>query len=378
MFRIISVPLDERVFVNVNRVPAGCLGPGRHFVLTGWPLRHVEFVRVSTEPIACKLKAEEVALVLPEDLRVVRLAPHERAVISIRGKPTRWLGAGEHAVWTVEKTVERTAAGARVLPAVGIEVFDASGIAAEPLRDEIRALVPAADRVEVTVPEGAVALRFVDGILDAELGPGRHAAWTVLRKITFAVIDRRERILAVTGQEVMTRDRVTLRLNLSVAFRVADARRLATVAKDPDEIVHLAVQVAARQAVATRTLDELLAARDALAGAIVGEVRGKALGLGLDVTTLALKDFVLPGEMKTLLNRVIEAQKEAEANVILRREETAATRSLAQTAKLFSENPVIMRLKELEALSAMASKVGKVDVILGDGVLKALRLETGA
>ena len=251
-------------------------------------------------------------------------------------------------------------------------------VAAEPLRDDIRALVPVADRVEVTVPEGAVALRFVDGVLDAELGPGRHAAWTVLRKITFAVIDRRERILAVTGQEVMTRDRVTLRLNLSVAFRVSDAKRLATVATDPDVVVHLAVQVAARQALATRTLDELLASRDALAGAIVGEVRGKALSLGLDVTTLALKDVILPGEMKTLLNRVIEAQKEAEANVILRREETAATRSLAQTAKLFAENPTIMRLKELEALTAMASKVGQVNVILGDGVLPTLQLKTGA
>ena len=159
MFRIIHVPLDERVFVSVDRVPVRCLGPGRHFVRTWHPFRQVDLVRVSTDPIVVKLKAEEVALVLPEDLRVVRLAPHERAVISIRGKPTRWLGAGEHAVWTVEKTVERTAAGARVLPAVGVEVFDASGVAAEPLRDDIRALVPVADRVEVTVPEGAVALR---------------------------------------------------------------------------------------------------------------------------------------------------------------------------------------------------------------------------
>ena len=329
---------------------------------------------VSTEQIIAKLKAEEVALVPPGDLRVLRLAPHERALISVRGKPTRWLGAGEHAVWTVEKTVSQGATGARVLPAVGIELYDTSGIIAEPLRDDIRALAASADYVEVIVPQGAVALRYVDGVLDAELGPGRHAAWTTLRKITFAVIDRRERILAITGQEVMSRDRVTLRLNLSVAFRVVDARRLATIAKDPDELVYLAVQVAAREAVASRTLDELLASRDVLSGAITGEVRGKATSLGLEVTTLALKDVVLPGEMKTLLNRVIEATKEAEANVILRREETSATRSLAQTAKVLAENPILMRLKELEALVQIAAKVGHINVVLGDAAVPVLKL----
>ena len=78
-------------------------------------------------------------------------------------------------------------------------------------------------------------------------------------------------------------------------------------------------------------------------------VTERAAALGLDVLDLGLKDLVLPGEMKALLNRVIEAQKEAEANVILRREETAATRSMAQTAKVLVENPLLVRLKELEA-----------------------------
>jgi hypothetical protein len=72
-----------------------------------------------------------------------------------------------------------------------------------------------------------------------------------------------------------------------------------------------------------------------------------------------VKDVVLPGEMKALLNRVIEAQKEAEANVILRREETAATRSLAQTAKVLGENPLLVRLKELEAYKELAAKVAR-------------------
>jgi len=207
------------------------------------------------------------------------------------------------------------------------------------------------------------------------LGPGRHAAWTVRRKVQLSVIDTREKQLAVNGQEVMTRDHVSLRLNLVAAWRVADVRRLATVARAPDEVLYVAVQLAAREAVSTRTLDELLAAREQLGLQLVPTVRERAQSVGLELLDLGVKDLVLPGEMKTLLNRVIEAQKEAEANVILRREETAATRSMAQTAKVLAENPLLVRLKELEAYKELAAKVGQVHVVLGDGALPQLQLQ---
>ena len=85
-----------------------------------------------------------------------------------------------------------------------------------------------------------------------------------------------------------------------------------------------------------------------------------------------MKDVVLPGEMKTLLNRVIEAEKEAAANVILRREETAATRSLANTAKVMAENPILLRLKELESLKDIAARIQEVRVVVGAEGLKTL------
>jgi regulator of protease activity HflC (stomatin/prohibitin superfamily) len=105
-------------------------------------------------------------------------------------------------------------------------------------------------------------------------------------------------------------------------------------------------------------------------------VAERASAVGLELLDLGLKDLVLPGEMKALLNRVIEAQKEAEANVILRREETAATRSMAQTAKVLAENPLLVRLKELEAYKELAGKVGQVNLVLGTGVLPQLQLKT--
>ena len=125
-----------------------------------------------------------------------------------------------------------------------------------------------------------------------------------------------------------------------------------------------------------RTLDELLATREQLGLQLMPTVRERAQSVGLELLDLGVKDLVLPGEMKTLLNRVIEAQKEAEANVILRREETAATRSMAQTAKVLAENPLLVRLKELEAYKELAAKVGQVHVVLGDGALPQLQLKS--
>ncbi len=173
----------------------------------------------------------------------------------------------------------------------------------------------------------------------------------------------------------MTKDRVTLRLNVSAAFRVTDARRLATVARNADDVIYLAMQLAAREAVSSRTLDELLAEREELAKAMAGAVSMRAGVVGLELIELGLKDIVLPGEMKELLNKVIGAQKEAEANVIFRREETAATRSLAQTAKVLSENPLLVRLKELEAYKDLAHKVGQVHLVLGESALPKLELK---
>jgi regulator of protease activity HflC (stomatin/prohibitin superfamily) len=84
-----------------------------------------------------------------------------------------------------------------------------------------------------------------------------------------------------------------------------------------------------------------------------------------------VKDVILPGEMKTILNQVVEAEKRAQANLIQRREETAATRSLLNTARLMEENRTLLRLKELETLEKVTEKIDKLTVYGGlEGVLK--------
>ena len=86
-----------------------------------------------------------------------------------------------------------------------------------------------------------------------------------------------------------------------------------------------------------------------------------------------MKDVILPGEMKEILNQVVQAEKAAQANVIKRREETAATRSLLNTAKLMEESPTLLRLKELETLEKVTEKIDKLTVFGGlEGVLSNL------
>jgi len=119
--------------------------------------------------------------------------------------------------------------------------------------------------------------------------------------------------------------------------------------------------------VATRTLDDILAARDTIDAEVRAYVTERATDMGIEVGEIGVKDVILPGDVRELLNKVVKAEKLAKANLIRRQEETAATRSLLNTAKLMDDNPTLMRLKELEALEKLVEKVGRIDLHTGDG-----------
>jgi len=176
--------------------------------------------------------------------------------------------------------------------------------------------------------------------------------------------------MEVAGQEILTRDKVSLRVNLTALWQVTDAVKARATVSNFVDYLYKELQFALREAVGTRTLDELLADK----GAIDREVAlatAELAASGLVVRSVGVKDIILPGEMKTILNQVVEAEKVAQANLIRRREETAATRSLLNTARLMEENPTLMRLKELESLERIAEKVDKITVYDGlQGVMQ--------
>jgi regulator of protease activity HflC (stomatin/prohibitin superfamily) len=128
--------------------------------------------------------------------------------------------------------------------------------------------------------------------------------------------------------------------------------------------------LALRTIVSTQTLDELLADKNKLNQQIQEIVTHKVAEYGIKLKTLGARDIVLPGEMKTILAQVVEAEKLAEANLIKRREETQATRSLHNTAKVMEGNPTLLRLKELEVLEKITSQISTLNVYGGlDGIM---------
>lgn len=219
---------------------------------------------------------------------------------------------------------------------------------------------------ETVVEPYEAGLLTVDGRLVERLAPGRHAFWAVDRKVAASRVDLRPQPLEVTAQEMLTKDRVALRVTLTAFRRISDPVQAAATSADVDGWLYRLVQFAIREAVAGRSLDDVLSAKDELNQELRAVVSAKVAGSGVEVTELGVKDVILPGEIRELVNKVVEAERTAKANLIRRQEETAATRSLLNTAKVMEENPLLLCLKELESLEKLVEKVGRIDLHAGD------------
>jgi regulator of protease activity HflC (stomatin/prohibitin superfamily) len=223
----------------------------------------------------------------------------------------------------------------------------------------------------VEVPDTSVGLLIADGELCDVLKPGLTAFWKFQRTVKVELVDLRLQTMEVVGQEILTRDKVSLRVNLTALWQVLDAVQARARLVNFVEYVYKELQFALRETVGARTLDELLGDKGAFDREISAIVASKLEGNGVVVRSVGVKDVILPGEMKVILNQVVEAEKIAQANLIRRREETAATRSLLNTARLMDDNPTLLRLKELETLEKVTEKIDKLTVFGGlEGVLK--------
>jgi regulator of protease activity HflC (stomatin/prohibitin superfamily) len=237
-----------------------------------------------------------------------------------------------------------------------------------------KAKVPGAEGVYgVQVPQFNVGVLYVDGKLHGLLDAGPTAFYRFGRDVRVEFVDLRLQVIEVAGQEILTKDKVPLRVNLNAGYRVTDV--LAAFAKQakPVDYLYKELQFGLRAAIGARTLDELLENKGMIDQAVAEHMKRRVEGFGLEVDSVGVKDIILPGEMKAILAKVVEAEKTALANVIRRREETAATRSLLNTARVMEDNPTALRLKELETLEKVTEKIDKISVFGGlDAVLKDL------
>lgn len=336
------------------------VGPGRHRVWNPLGRKHVEIVPATG--VFASPWAEVIAKRHPdlaaENFVVVQPVEGTVAVVSIDGKATRIVRPGELAlVWTVMSDVRVATFDTEEWPRLD--------------RRELLAVEGATSSQQaitiVQVDAAQAGLVFFDGALVETLEPGRYGYWSVGRKVTARTLDTRPVPVEVTAQEILTRDRVQLRVTLTSFVQVTNVEKAALSTPDYAAHVYKLVQFAVREAVGGRTLDEVLNDRVSVDAQIVEHVRRELGDIGVRVTELGVKDVILPGEMRELINKVVEAEKVAQANLIRRREETAATRSLLNTAKLMEDNPTLMRLKELESLERVTEKIGRIDVHAGSG-----------
>jgi regulator of protease activity HflC (stomatin/prohibitin superfamily) len=351
---------DERGFLSRDGRFVRLLAPGRFTSFDPAQQLSVEVVKVVRADIAPEralLLQRTHRPVAEQNFEIVQAGPTEVAIVSFDGEP-------KHLV-----PPNTTRAYWKALTSVDVELIDTE--------NELRVAKRYLDKLDPARSAGVIAfavveaheagLLMVDGELKERLPPGRHAFWQVGRSVKITKVDLRPQPLEVTAQEILTKDRVGIRVTLTAFTKVTDPEKAALATADVSATLYRLIQFAIREAVATRTLDEILAARDTIDQEVRAFVSERARGLGAEVGEIGVKDVILPGDVRELLNKVVEAERVAKANLIRRQEETAATRSLLNTSKLMEDNPLLLRLKELEALEKLVEKVGRIDLHAGSG-----------
>jgi regulator of protease activity HflC (stomatin/prohibitin superfamily) len=356
---VVTVRDGERALVTRNGRLERVLEPGRHRLFD--PRR--ELAAELFGVVRAEFPAERYAVLnaAQPDLaaslfEAVETKANEIAIVSLDGRPVHLMTPWQVRVYWKLATrvdVER------------IDVADDARVSARHLAmiERNRPTIV----TEAVVENHEAGLLYVEGRLTERLAAGRHAFWIAGRKIEVKRLDLRPQAVEITAQEMLTKDRIALRVTLTAFRRVVDPERVVATVPDVDAWLYRLVQFAIREAVAGRTLDEVLSAKAVLDAELRDYVRARVADSGVEVTELGVKDVILPGEIRELVNKVVEAERVAKANLIRRQEETAATRSLLNTARLMEENPLLLRLKELESLERLVEKVGRIDLHAGDG-----------
>ena len=349
---------DERglLFKRGNYVKH--LKPGTYFYPFGTVIRLKldEPFSVPGKPIQLFLKDEE----LLRELTVIDVKDHELAIHYRDGKFAGVYTSGTYAFWNIlheHRFLTVDTRNPEVEPEIDRSLFD---------RVEMQ------DYFNVfQVSPHECGILYYDGVFQKKLEPGKYYFWKGPKTVEVHRVDLRQQQLEVAGQELMTADKVTLRLNFFCHYKVVDPLRVLEFNSFEDQIyIHL--QLVLREYVGTLKLDALLNKKKEIGDFVLQKLEEKSRDFGVQFLDAGVKDIILPGDIKEILNTVLLAEKQAQANIITRREETASTRSLLNTAKLMDQNPTLYRLKELEYLERICEKVSNITLMGGGSLLEQL------
>lgn len=311
-------------------------------------------------PIALDLLLQDETLA--ELLHVIEVKDSEIVLVYENGNFKSVFAAGRYTLW--KGLINYTFVKADLSKIEITEKIEKSLYSNYMLTKYIRAF-------EVAAYEKAVLI--VDDVYAKTLDSGTYRFWRNDTSIKIAKVDLRQLQLEISGQELLTKDKAAVRINFYTQYKVKDIEKALLDNKEYEKQLYIAMQLALRAFVGNYTLDELLERKEDIAASVMDTVADQAAKLGVRVLNCGIRDVILPGEMKEIMNQVLVAQKKAQANSITRREETASTRSLLNTAKLMEENEMLYKLKEMEYVEKIADKIGEISVSGDGGVLKQLK-----
>lgn len=350
---------NQKGFLFQNGKYVRLLGAGKHRLFGG---REIEFSNLD-QPIACDRCSLEVLLAdkaVAALATVVEVGDEELALHYVNGKFSSALRRGKYAFWSVSDRHE-------------FRIVDLS----DPTVDEsvpayIFTKIPQSFFTRIEVAEYEKARLYFDRKLVRILDAGVYYFWKTPVQVDVSFADTRLTQMDVTGQEILTADKVSLRISFVCNYRITDYVRILTEIDDFAEQMHVAAQLALREYVGKYKLDEILENKAQLSEFVFGKLKEKEKTLFVEITDASVKDIILPGEIREIMNTVLVAEKRAQANVITRREEVASTRSLLNTARLMEENRTLYRLKEMEYMERICENVGNISLNGSGNILSQL------
>lgn len=325
------------------------LDAGKYYTSCGKEIEKLvkEFPIVSSNcSLETLLKNEDFA----KQVTVFEVGDEQLGLHYVNGKFENVLGKGKHAFFNEDSEHSCTVVDIST-PYVDISV-----------PTYIFSKIPAHYYVKVEVAEHQKARLYFNRRLERVLDAGTYYFWRTSTTVAVEYVDMRLTQMDITGQEILTQDKVSLRINVVCNYRVTDCVKIYTEVDDFAEQLHVAAQLALRDFVGKHRLDEILECKDQLSKHLFAALKAKEASLYVEVTQADVKDIILPGEIRDIMNTVLVAEKRAQANVITRREEVASTRSLLNTARLMEENATLYRLKELEYIERICENVGNISL----------------
>ena len=233
-------------------------------------------------------------------------------------------------------------------------------------------LMPAKYYKKIVIKDGETGLLYFDNQFERQLETGTYFFWNYGRETSCKVFNLKLQQLEISGQEILTADKVGVRLNVICTYRITDPQRLVKLVENVGTQLYTHAQLILREYVGRFRLDELLEQKEEISRYVLEEMKKKQEDYCVEIVSAGIKDIILPGDIREIMNTVLLAEKRAQANVITRREEVASTRSLLNTARLMDENQTLFKLKEMEYLERICDKVGTISLNGGKGVMEQL------